>query len=379
MWKRLFAFIMPGTPPPRTASHTERAIDVLLEGLPDAAVRYRTDFTIEFINRAAENLLGINREAVVGNRVEPGWVERPHYRLFAQILFPSLAPASVERSEPNVWPQVVSLTFEEPHREFTATTIRLPHSNENSFQFVKIIRDETRTSEVFARQSEFVTVAAHQLRTPLTALRWSLENVSALAAKHEEIGSLLNESLGLVDRSLKIVNDFLDAAKIEEGKFGFTFEPTDLVALLDALVGAIAPIAERYEVAVRFSHEGIPALMVSADATRLSTALANLLDNAVRYNVRGGTVTVTLAKGTARAEISIADTGIGIPKGEEQKIFQKLERGSNAIQAEPNGSGLGLYLAKNIIEAHRGSITFTSEPERGTTFTITLPLSAARQ
>lgn len=353
-------------------------IETVIQSFPDAMVLYDTSFTILSLNHAAETLFGVTKEEVQGARVDPGWVEKPHYRTLTQTLFPSLAPASTERSEIGVWPQVVSLIFENPHRELTAYTTRITDAIGGSSAFVKIIRDETRTKEVLSTRNEFVGIAAHQLRTPLTALRWSLESIGGSAEKKEEVAPLIKDSLALVDRCLKIVNDFLDAAKIEEGKFGFEYQNMDVVTFLDALVTTIAPIAKQYEVGLYFDHEGFGAVTIPIDPSRLGTAFLNLLDNAVRYNVRGGKVTLTLIKEPNQVKVLIADTGIGIPKGEERKLFQKLERGSNAIQIEPNGSGLGLYIAKNIVEGHGGTITVASETNRGTTFTVALPLKNNR-
>lgn len=350
-------------------------LTAVLRDLPDAAVFYDANFTVRAVNRAAETLFGIGREEVEGLRVDPGWAQKPRYRLFAQTLFPSLAPASAEESDSGAWPQIVSLAFENPPRRFLVSTIRLPGGTDGETLFVKIVRNETREREIIAARNEFIGVAAHQLRTPLTALRWSLESVLSTLARREDAAPLVKESFALVDRSLKIVNDFLDATKIEEGKFGFEYETADLAALIETLIATIAPIAAQYGITVSYLHETAPSLPLRLDASRLGTALLNLLDNAVRYNVRGGAVVITLVRESDRAKITIADTGIGIPKGEEEKIFKKLERGSNAIQTEPNGSGLGLYITKNIIEAHGGAVTVASEEHRGTTFTVTLPLN----
>ncbi|MBI2278780.1 MAG: PAS domain-containing sensor histidine kinase [Candidatus Brennerbacteria bacterium] len=378
MWQqfRLFLKRMKGTFFARSvgAKRADDALDIVLRDFPDAAIRYDADFKIHSLNRAAEALFGVRREEIEGMRIDPGGAEKPHYRLLVQTLFPSLAPASAERSEPGAWPQVVSLAFDNPTREFVAYTIRLPGSSGIPFFFLKIVRDETRLKDAFAARSEFVGVAAHQLRTPLTALKWSLESADGITTK-EGVNEILKEARALTDRCLKIVNDFLDAAKMEEGRFGFEYEEVDLVVFLDSLIAVLTPIATQYGVTILFNHVGVAAVPVFIDPSRLGAAISNLLDNAVRYNVKGGRVTVSLSREATQAKISVADTGIGIPKNEERKLFQKLERGSNAIQAEPNGSGLGLYIAKNIVEGHGGTITVESEENRGTTFTISLPLT----
>lgn len=342
----------------------------------DPVVVYDSNFAMLAVNRAAESFFDVSENELKGMRIDPGWVAKPHYRFFVQTLFPSLAPSIVEHSEPGTWPQIVSLTFENPRRNLVSTLYKIPSPDGGTTAFVKIVHDETREREILEARTEFVGVAAHQLRTPLTALRWSLEGMEKGMKPESEDAQTLHESLALVDRSLKIVNDFLDAAKIEEGKFGFSFESADLVKLLEELLAAAFSIAKRYDVAVYFNHEGIASLPVLVDPTRIATAFLNFIDNGIRYNIKGGRVTVTLSRNPAgdAAIVTIADTGIGIPKGEEHRLFQKLARGSNAAQVEPNGSGLGLYIAKNIIEGHRGSVTVASELNRGTTVTVTLPL-----
>ena len=178
---------------------------------------------------------------------------------------------------------------------------------------------------------------------------------------------------------IKIVNDLLEAAKIEEGKFGYKFEDTELSQFINKIISYVEPIATGYGISVRF-NDGKQKYGVRIDPDRLGMVLSNILDNAIRYNTKGGSVTVSLEETQNRGrfiKIKVSDTGIGIPEEDLNQIFEKFHRSQNAIQAEPNGSGLGLYIAKNIVKRHGGEIGVESALGRGTTFWLTLPLDKA--
>lgn len=352
----------------------------LIRNLPDGIIVYDPDLTIHSMNPAAEAITGVREAEAKGRRIEPSFAKNPHFRTLAAVMFPSLAPATAQRSEPGSWPQVIDLTLEEPPRSLELTLHRIPVGGGPLAAFLKVIRDRTREEEMVRSKSEFIRTAAHQLRTPLNAIQWSLENLTALTKDGTpEVVKLVNETLSLARRSLKTANDFLDVSKIEEGKFGYAFGNLDLPALLRTLSETVSPIAKQYSVSVYCAPYEGPPLIVKADPGRLSTAFLNLLDNAIRYNVKGGKVTVTIERLTDRpfAKVTVEDTGVGIPPAEIGRLFEKLMRGSNVTQIEPNGSGLGLFIAKNIVRRHGGDIGAGSVLNRGSAFWITLPTDPA--
>ena len=238
---------------------------------------------------------------------------------------------------------------------------------------------ESREREVSLSniKSQFVTVAAHQLRTPLSALKWSLRLMldGDMGEINEKQREFLKQSYQTNEHIIHLINDFLDISRIEEGRFGFQFKKTKILDTIQKAVEASMAQAVVREVTLSFTKDVPPDIEAIADESRMYTAVLNILDNAIRYSDTGGEVTVRAALKQGTLEIRITDTGIGIPPVEQSKIFSRFYRASNAIRQQTEGSGLGLFIAKNIIEHHGGSITFTSEEQKGTTVSFTIPVT----
>lgn len=349
--------------------------DALIQFLSDAIVVYDPDFKVITFNKAAENLFQVSKNEVVGTRFDPGMAKNPHFRILVQTLFPSLAPSLNQLSESGSWPQVVDITLEGPHLDLHTTLNQLRDEGGEIMGFVKIIHDSSREKGLLQAKSDFIGVAAHQLRTPLTALHWAMENIVKYSAGDKNVNPIAVEALAVSERSLKITNDLLDVSKIEEGKFGYTLQSTNLLEFVSGIVKEMKTLADQYGITLEVfaPHEAIPPIMI--DQNRVGSVIFNLIDNAIRYNIKHGKVSVALELDALKpfVRISIIDTGVGIPPDDLKRLFQKLYRGSNVAQMEPNGSGLGLYIAKNIVKRHGGEIGVNSELNRGSTFWFTLP------
>lgn len=360
---------------------SQEELDAVINNLPDGVIIYNPDFKILLFNKAAEGIFQISKNDVLGKYVDPSLVQNPRFKILTQALFPSLAPSIVQLSELNTWPQQVNITLEDPKLELVTILHRIVNSQGKLTSFLKITKDWTREKNILKSKDEFINIAAHQLRTPLTAIRWGLENLKNLTAKDSpEIKDLVLQTFQISERALKITNDLLDVSKIEEGRFGYDFEDSDFITITENVINAVLPVAKQYGVIVQFMTREKKPLTLHVDVSRITTAFLNLLDNAIKYNIKGGTVTVSIEKlqNAPFIKVTIADTGVGIPPDEIKKLFQKLYRGSNVAQLEPNGSGLGLYITKNIIKRHGGDITVSSTLNRGTTFTFTLPTDPER-
>jgi len=253
-------------------------------------------------------------------------------------------------------------------------TNRLLDENGSVFGFLKVIQDRTREVELLKSKSDFITVAAHQLRTPLAAVSWIFEML-----KDEKLTSSQQESVKMGAAAsaslLKVVEDLLNVSKIEEGRFGYNFQNFDLVKFLSSLLSQAEAIAKQYNVNVYFDSGSEKSLDIYGDPVKLSIAISNLLDNAIKYNSANGNVTVSMMKMKDKpyVQISIRDTGLGISPEDIGKLFSKFFRSSTALTKETTGSGLGLYITQNIIRRHGGEIRVESELNRGTTFYLTLP------
>ncbi|MBP6855707.1 MAG: ATP-binding protein [Candidatus Pacebacteria bacterium] len=349
-------------------------VESVFTNLANGVIAYDQSFKILIFNKAAQEIFRLQENQVIGKVITAAMASDPALRTLAQVIFSSLAPVVVKHSDPGMYPQVVDISFDNPKLELRVITDRVIESDESPGGFVKIITDKTREAQLLKSKTDFITVAAHQLRTPLTAVNWTfeaLEREESLAPQQKE---LVNTGFLAAKKMLKTVNDLLDISKIEEGKFGYQFEEKDIISFVEEVLVQINDTAKQYGIKLYFNRpqEALPRVYI--DPQKLSMAFFNLLDNAIKYNVENGTVTVSIEKeDKSFIRISIKDTGIGVSKEELEKLFTKFFRAENAVKTMSDGSGLGLYITKNIIERHGGRIWAESEINRGSVFYLTLP------
>lgn len=247
--------------------------------------------------------------------------------------------------------------------------------------FVGIERDITKEKEIDNAKTEFVSLASHQLRTPLSAINWYTEMLLS-----EDAGSItdtqreyLNEVSHGSRRMVELVNALLNVSRIELGTFAVQPEPTDVVELARDVLNELKPkISEKKLFIEEKFSEHLPKVLVDPKLTRI--VFQNLLTNAVKYTPEEGKISVSIALGEdgKMFTISVSDTGYGIPAEDRPRIFTKLFRASNIREKETDGTGLGLYIVKSIAEHSGGTVTFTSKEGKGTTFTLMLPVSGMR-
>lgn len=357
-------------------SGTELAghIDTILRDVPIAVIAYDTDFTVRLFNPAAEELFSLRAVDIVGKKLDASQASDPSLRVLVQTVFSSLAPTVVKLSDPGVFPHLVDISFQDPSLDIHVITDRIVDAHGRVVGFLKLITNLTREHELLKAKTEFIGIAAHQLRTPLTAVNWALEALEATPLNDDQ-KQFLDTAYAAVKNSLNTVNSLLDVSKIEEGKFGYDFQVTSLLSFLDSILAQAYDLGKQYNIAVYFDRPKTD-WNVRIDAQKLSMVFYNLLDNAIKYNVEHGTVTVRVTPDSdgTHVVVSVQDTGIGIPPEQISKLFTKFFRADNAIKAVGDGNGLGLYIARNIVRAHGGDIRVESELNRGTTFFVTLPI-----
>ncbi len=350
-------------------------LESIVTNLEDAVIAYNNDFRVLVFNAAAEKTFGLSKTQVLGQVIGPEKASEREYQTFVQTLFPSLAPAVIRRSEPDKYPQVIDISFDNPTREFRVSTDRILDKDNRLLGFVKVVRDHTRETELIRSKSDFVSVAAHQLRTPLTAISWTLEGLSKNQAISEEDRALVKNGVQAAANLLKTVNDLLDTAEIEGGRFGYNYEEVDLIKFVEEILANAQIVAREYGLRVFFDKGGFGELKLVADRNKLGLALSNLIDNAMKYSSKDGSVTVRIKQLAQQPyiQVSVQDTGIGILPSDINKLFTKFYRAPNARKVKADGTGLGLYIARNIIRQHGGEIGVESTLGRGTTFSFTLP------
>ncbi len=224
--------------------------------------------------------------------------------------------------------------------------------------------------------TEFVSVAAHQLRTPLTGIKWTLS--ALVEGKHGTLkpaqAKVLNEVLKAIVDMINLANDWLNVARLHEKQGDFTFKRQSIRPIVEAAAIRWEKIAKEHQLALALRMPAEPLPEITFDESRISVVIDNLLDNAVKYTPEDGQIRLEVAKKGNHVVISVTDTGIGIPENQWHRVFTKFFRSSNAQEAQTSGSGLGLFVAKNIIDLHGGEMSFASSKGEGSTFRFSLPL-----
>lgn len=245
---------------------------------------------------------------------------------------------------------------------------------------IKVFRDITSEREIDKAKTEFVSLASHQLRTPLSAVNWYAEMLLAGDAGdlNEKQKKYLDEVYRSNQRMVELVNALLDVSSIELGTFVIEPEPTDICTLVENVIAEQKPQIDGKKIRFSFSCEkNIP--LMQADPKLLRIVMQNILSNAVKYTPDGGKITLSITL-TDKKNIllKIFDTGYGIPKNQHDKIFTKLFRADNVRDKDTDGTGLGLYIVKSIVDNSGGKVWFESpgvKENKGTTFYVSLPLN----
>jgi len=239
-----------------------------------------------------------------------------------------------------------------------------------------IFHDVSREKMVERMKTEFVSIAAHQLRTPLSAIKWTLKML--LDGDFGKITKEQEDFIGKTylsnERMINLINDLLNVTRIEEGRYLYKPAKTDIEAVVQSVVDSYKEESKKRRVEVEFKKPGKKLPLVLVDVEKIRLAIQNLFDNAIRYTPAGGKVTVSLKHAKKEVELSIEDTGIGIPEDQKARVFTKFFRAANVMRIDTEGSGLGLFITKNIIEAHGGRIWFESKENKGSTFHFSLPV-----
>jgi len=234
------------------------------------------------------------------------------------------------------------------------------------------LHDVTQEREIAQMKSDFVSFATHQLRTPLSGIKWMLELAMQEADVPETATSYMRDALGASQRLIQLVNDLLDISRLESGRRKATPQLVVLVELTRTVLGDLKLQMDEkgHRLALESSSE---MLEVFADPQLLRQVVLNLATNVVKYSPSGGDISVRLARERDVVRWQIQDTGIGIPRESQRHLFEKFYRADNVAPLETDGTGLGLYLVRLIIEQIGGHVGCESEEGHGATFYFTVP------
>ncbi len=236
----------------------------------------------------------------------------------------------------------------------------------------RFIEQMTRLNKM---KSEFVSIASHQLRTPLSAIKWETELMLKKFKKglnKKQIKNLEN-IYAINQRMIHLVNDLLDVARIDQNRLILRKQKFDFIEVVKSVADEIVPKAKLRNIEVEIkTKKGLPLVLGDADKIRL--AVENLLDNAVKYTNSGGRIKINIFESGSFLIFEITDNGVGIPQDQISRVFEKFFRSDNASKYQTDGTGLGLYIAKNIVEQLDGKIWFQSIENVGSVFSFSLPI-----
>ena len=245
-----------------------------------------------------------------------------------------------------------------------------------AIKMVGICMDITKEDEIDRAKSEFVSLASHQLRTPLTSIKWNAEML--LSGNEDPLKDrqrmFVQEISTNAERMNLLVNALLNVSRIELGTFSIDPVPTNLRSVIESLIRECESVIREKHLNIHtFFDETIPTINLDPKFTAI--IIKNLLSNAIKYTPKNGKIECELKKEKENVSIRVTDTGIGIPKAQQSSIFKKLFRADNAKEIDTNGTGLGLYIVKSILDYSGGAIRFHSKIGEGSTFVVTLPLN----
>jgi signal transduction histidine kinase len=254
-----------------------------------------------------------------------------------------------------------------------ATAIR--NQKGDPIRLIGVVSDITERKKAEKMKSDFVSFVSHQLRTPLSGIKWMLELAINERDNPEDMRSFVQDARASTHRLIRLVNDLLDTSRLERGKLEIALQPIDVAVLTKDVLDEISPlIQERDQILSVQIPDDLP--KASAERQLLRQAILNLISNAMKYTPRGGKIRIAARREDSQVRWEVEDSGIGIPRSDLGKLFEKFYRAENAVAVETEGTGLGLYLVRLIVEQFGGKVWCTSEEGVGSTFAFTLPLAA---
>lgn len=222
-------------------------------------------------------------------------------------------------------------------------------------------------------RQEFVSNVSHELKTPITSMKVLSESLlTQNDVPPEMYREFMEDIVQEIDREAEIISDLLTLVKTDKGPDSLNKENVDMDEFMELILKRLRPLAEKRS--IDLSYESFGEIQASIDKVKFTLAISNLIENGIKYNVDGGWIKVSLNSDHRNFYIKVADSGVGIPEDCIDHIFERFYRVDKARSRDTGGTGLGLAITKNIIILHRGTINVYSEPGKGTTFTVRVPL-----
>lgn len=366
----------------RTAqlAKTKATDEAMLSSIADAVIAIDNFGKIIYINNRAETMFNWDKSKIIGENILNVWnLKKDKNRNLSIENHPvSLALKGnkiyIEMKD-NYW-CVVDNNYMFPVN-ITVSPIILDNTTIGA---ISLTRDISEAKEIDKAKTEFVSLTSHQLRTPLSAINWFVEmlNSGETGGLNEIQKNYLEIIRKTSKRMTELVNSLLNVARIELGNFAVEPQLTDINLLAEISVEELRPLLIGKNLNLELDIDrSVPKIFVDVKLT--SMIFQNLITNAIKYSYADGKIILSVKNGEHEIIISVNDNGIGIPKSNSGKIFTKFYRADNTAKIKTEGTGLGLYIIKNILEQTGGKIWFISEENEGSTFSVAIPYSGMKK
>ncbi len=361
----------------------KKALDeAILSSIGEGLVVVDKEGKITYVNQAFEQMVGWKSAEVIGKYVvevvpresEKGEVVEFNERILTKVLSGEIVMADLTNPFYYICKN---------KSRFPASSIVTPIIlNNEIIGVVETFRDITKEKEIDKTKTEFVSLASHQLRTPLSTINWYTEMLLAgdVGKLNPEQEKYLKEVYRGNQRMVSLVNALLSVSRMDLGTFTFELEQTDVTQLVQNVVNDQKPQIEAKGIKTSFDFETkFP--IVQSDPKVLRIIFENLLSNSVKYTPDRGKIKLTLSQNLKNKTFtfSISDTGYGIPENQQNRIFSKLFRADNVRQRDTEGTGLGLYIVKAVVDNSGGKVWFESKEDKGTIFHVEFPISINKE
>jgi len=351
--------------------------EILLESMGEGMIALDEKGRIGLINSHAISMLNLQDKSVVGQLVHKAFAL--HSADGKKLLSAHDRPEMLALHHPKPLREVFSFKIDGQKPLMIHVNASPVVIGDKTAGAIVILRDVTHEREIDRMKTEFISLASHQLRTPLSAIKWYTEMLIAgdagkLKKEQQEFAQNIYDSS---ERMVELVSSLLNISRIESGRIIIDPRPTDLKQLIDGIVTDLkAKTEEKQHTLIISVHKELP--KINLDPRLIGQVFLNLLTNAIKYTPKGGEISVFVSRKDNQIVAQVTDNGYGIPKAEQDKVFQKFFRAENAVKVETDGTGLGLYLIKAVIESSGGKIWFESTEGKGTTFWFSLPVSGMK-
>jgi PAS domain S-box-containing protein len=358
-------------------NHEKNKLSSILESIGEGVFAIDTNKKIFLINQVALKLANIQLKDAIGKPYEEvlDFIFEKNRKKNNLFFFKNKEKTERKYQEPTLLiskeKKEIPVFINSAHISSSSSSCKKPLGQ------IIVFRDASKEREIDRKKSEFISIASHQLKTPIAAIRWMLELLAKNSANlTKDQKQYVQDTYESVIRMNNLISDLLNVSRIESDRVSIEPVLTDLSRLVKDALKEVTPKFLNKKIKLHFQPGKIQKIKI--DPKLIYNTISNLISNAFKYTPKNGKIVIELLTKKPDLVFSIADSGCGIPKTQQTKVFEKFFRASNVQKMGSDGTGLGLYVAKSIVESSGGKIWFESKENQGTTFCFTLPLSGSK-